>query len=168
MSILTDNIANMITPTLAKLGLWVVQVRIMGGAGNTTLQIMIDRLNDTPVDVEDCQQASYAISALLDVEDPIKNTYDLEVSTPGIDRPLVRMQDYEKYVGFEIKMELKSPTDTGRKRYRGIIKSTDTNIIYIGFDNITESVAFDNVQHAKLILTDALMEFSKPEIYTIN
>ncbi len=168
MTVTTDGIAQMITPTLEDLGLWVVQVRMMGGTDNSTLQIMVDRLNSTPVDVDDCQQASYAISALLDVEDPVKHAYDLEVSTPGIDRPLVRIQDYEKYVGFDVKLELKSPTDTGRRRYRGIIDRTDNGTVYIGFDNTVEAVAFDNIQHAKLVLTDALMDFSKAEMHTIN
>ena len=165
---LTDKIAHIITPTLTDLGLWVVRVRMMGGTKNTTLQIMIDRLNGTCVDIQDCQQASYAISALMDVEDPIKNPYTLEVSTPGIDRPLVRLQDYKKYVGFDVKIELKSPTNTGRKRYRGVIDSTDNTTINIAFDTTTEAVAFDNILHAKLVLTEALMDFSQAEMHPIN
>lgn len=168
MGQLERKITDTITPTLHDLGLWVVRVRLMGGDKNQTLQIMVDRLDETPVDVNDCQQASYAISALMDVEDPIKNAYDLEISTPGIDRPLVRIRDYETYAGFDVKMELKSPTDKGRRRYRGTIDGVHGTAISIAFDGIVETVDFDNVAHAKLILTDALMAFSKAEVSAMN
>ncbi|MGB1361425.1 MAG: ribosome maturation factor RimP [Alphaproteobacteria bacterium] len=168
MTSVTDNVKEIITPSLEDIGLWVVSVRMMGGAEMPTLQIMIDRINGTLVDVKDCEKASDIIDAILDVEDPITSAYNLEVSTPGIDRPLVREQDWEKFVGFEAKAELKNPTETGRRRYRGIIKGFKDAVITMEVDNEDEQIDFNNIQFAKLILSDELMEFCKKEVEAIN
>ena len=167
MSTLTNDIKEIITPALDDIGLWVVSVRIMGG-DNQTLQIMVDRNDDTPVDVNDCEKASHSISAIMDVEDPIKSAYTLEVSTPGIDRPLVRNKDWEKFAGFEAKVELINPTETGRRRYRGEIVGIEGDLISLTVDNANEEIDINNVLFAKLILTDGLIKFCQKEIEAIN
>ena len=167
MSTINEKIKNLISPTLTDIGLWVVNIRIMGG-DNKVLQIMVDRLDGTPVDVNDCENASRSISAILDVEDPIQTAYNLEVSTPGIDRPLVRHQDWEKFVGFEVKVELKTQTETGRRRYRGIIEGIDNDVITLVVDNNSENIDFNNIFFAKLVLTDELIKFCSQEVEAIN
>jgi len=167
MSTITEKINDLISPALADIGLWVVNVRFTGG-DDKILQIMVDRLDGTPVDVNDCENASHSISAILDVEDPVESAYTLEVSTPGIDRPLVRSQDWKKFVGFEVKIELKIPTETARRRYRGIIEGIDNDVITLVVDNNYENININNVLFAKLILTDELIKFCSQEIEAIT
>src|SRR5437763_12585344 len=94
-------------------------VRVMlTSARRGTLQVMAERLDDAPMTVADCADISRSLSALLDVEDPIAGAYTLEVSSPGVDRPLVRPEDYDRFAGFDAKIELAEPLD-GRKRFRG-------------------------------------------------
>ena len=167
MSTITEKINDLISPALADVGLWVVNVRFTGG-DDKILQIMVDRLDGTPVDVNDCENASHSISAILDVEDPVESAYNLEVSTPGIDRPLVRSQDWKKFVGFEVKIELKTPTETARRRYRGIIERIDNDVITLVVDNNYENININNVLFAKLILTDELIKFCSQETEAIT
>src|ERR1700691_3534201 len=112
-----DDIALIIEPSLEAMGYRLVRVAFLG-ARRATLQIMAERLDDTPMTVEDCTEISRSVSALLDVADPIADAYMLEVSSPGIDRPLTRPEDYDRFAGFEAKIELGQPID-GRKRFRG-------------------------------------------------
>src|SRR6266481_8979468 len=107
----------MIEPSLDAMGYRLVRVAVLG-AGRATLQIMAERRDDAPMTVDDCAAISRAVSALLDVADPIASAYTLEVSSPGIDRPLVRPEDYNRFAGFEARIELNEPLD-GRKRFRG-------------------------------------------------
>src|SRR5712675_2493030 len=99
------------------MGYRLVRVAVLG-AGRATLQIMAERRDDASMTVDDCADISRSVSALLDVADPIAGAYTLEVSSPGIDRPLVRPEDYERFTGFEARIELARPVD-GRKRFRG-------------------------------------------------
>jgi len=113
----TNRIAHEIEPSLEAMGYRLVRVVIIGGR-RPTLQVMAERLDDEAMTVDDCAQISHLVSAILDVADPIAGAYMLEISSPGIDRPLVRAQDYDRFSGFEARVELARPIE-GRKRFRG-------------------------------------------------
>ena len=117
---------------------------------------MIERNDGAALQVDDCSEVSHAISALLDVEDPIEGVYDLEVSSPGVDRPLTRRKDFEAYSGFEAKMESVLPIN-GRKRYRGILGGVEGEDVLIHVDGTEYRIALGNVAEAKLMMNDALM-----------
>src|SRR5258708_25130091 len=112
-------VEDLLAPVLEALGYGIVRVQLHSGR-RATLQIMAERRDGAAMSVDDCAQISRAASALLDVEDPITGAYDLEVSSPGIDRPLTRLQDFERFAGFEAKLETDRLLD-GRRRFRGRI-----------------------------------------------
>lgn len=147
-------------PTLGDLGFELVQVRLMGGR-QPTLQVMAEPLDrQRTMTVEDCAEISHAVSAVLDVADPIAGAYRLEVSSPGIDRPLVRPDDYERFKGHEARLELDPPHD-GRKRLKGRLDGLgDGREVLIEVDGAEWRVPFDRVKKAKLVLTDALIAAS--------
>ena len=118
MAIDPNEIARIIEPSLDAMGYRLVRLMQTGGLRRPTLQVMAERRDEEPMTVEDCAEISRAVSALLDVADPIAGAYMLEVSSPGIDRPLVRPEDYDRFAGFEARIDLSSPLD-GRKRFRG-------------------------------------------------
>ncbi|MDO5706933.1 MAG: ribosome maturation factor RimP, partial [Paracoccus sp. (in: a-proteobacteria)] len=111
-------LAEIIAPVIEDLGFELVRVRLQGGK-TATLQIMADR-PEGGINVDDCADISVAVSATLDVEDPLEDAYHLEVSSPGIDRPLTRMKDFATFEGYEAKLETNQPID-GRKRFKGIL-----------------------------------------------
>jgi ribosome maturation factor RimP len=113
----SGKIEALIAPSLEAMGYRVVRVAVTGGR-RATLQVMAERVDDKAMTVEDCADISRTVSALLDVADPIATAYTLEVSSPGIDRPLVRREDFARFAGFEAKVELTAPVD-GRRRFRG-------------------------------------------------
>ncbi len=146
-----------VAPTLEAMGFEVVRVALTGSTGRKTLQVMADRRDGSLITVGDCEEISYALSAIFDVEDPVADRYDLEVSSAGIDRPLTRPKDFLAYAGFEAKVETKMPVG-GRKRFRGCLGGvTDANEIVIRVDESDVNIAMDNVRTAKLILTDELI-----------
>jgi ribosome maturation factor RimP len=154
-------VAKLIEPVLANLGFRLVRVR-MSGASGRTLQIMAERPDGT-MTIDDCETASRAISPLLDVEDPVSGRYDLEVSSPGIDRPLVRPEDFERWAGHEAKIEMLAPQD-GRRRFRGILGGfTDDQVrLFLdqpagGGERVTVGLPFADIAEAKLVLTDELI-----------
>ncbi len=118
----TNEIAQMIEPSLAAMGYRFVRVVVTSGR-RATLQVMAERIDDAPMTVDDCALISRSVSALLDVADPIAGAYLLEISSPGIDRPLVRPEDYDRFSGFEARIELTEPF-AGRKRFRGRLLGT--------------------------------------------
>ena len=142
------------------MGYNLVRVRFHGGR-RATLQIMAEKADESAMDVDDCAAISRVVSALLDVEDPISGSYDLEVSSPGIDRPLVRPKDFERYAGFEAKVEMATPID-GRRRFRGQLLGMEGKCVRLKLKgSAAEDVAilpFDDIADAKLVLTDALIE----------
>jgi ribosome maturation factor RimP len=159
-------VAALAEPVLEELGLRLVRVLISGRDGGT-VQIMIDRAG-SDVTVEDCADASRALSPLLDAHDPIPGRYHLEVSSPGIDRPLVRPSDFDEWAGHEAKLELREPVD-GRKRFRGMIDGYDE-----AADEVRLAVTLEGksepdilgfraamIESAKLVMTDALMAASQ-------
>lgn len=150
--------AEIITPVIEDLGFELVRVRLQGGK-TATLQIMADR-PEGGINVDDCGSISVAVSATLDVEDPLEEAYHLEVSSPGIDRPLTRMKDFEAFEGYEARLETDQPID-GRKRWKGILAGTEGEEVLINIeeDGETQTIGlhFDWLSDAKLVLTDELI-----------
>ena len=146
-----------VAPTLEAMGFEVVRVALTGSTGRKTLQVMADRRDGSQITVGDCEEISHALSAIFDVEDPVADRYDLEVSSAGIDRPLTRPKDFVAYSGFEAKVETRMPV-TGRKRFRGHLAGmTNANEVLIHVDDADVSIELDNIKTAKLILTDELI-----------
>ena len=151
----TNRIAQAIEPSLEAMGYRLVRVVITSGR-RATLQVMAERLDDQPMTVDDCAQISHSVSALLDVADPIPGAYMLEISSPGIDRPLVRTEDYDRFTGFEAKIELARPID-GRKRFRGRLLGTSRGNVRLATETGETELPLDAVGRAKLVLTDDLI-----------
>lgn len=156
MKSLVEKIEEAIAPSVTGMGFNLVQVKLMEGRNGQTLQIMAERPDGT-IGLEDCAMISRQISAVLDVEDVITTAYRLEVSSPGIDRPLVRLTDYAPYIGHAAKIETALPI-AGRKRFSGTIKTVDGNDITITVDGKDVTLPFADIQTAKLVLTDALIK----------
>jgi len=145
----------LIAPSLTGLGYEVVRVKLMGTA-RPTLQIMAGRLDERAMTVEDCAAISRTVSAILDVEDPISGAYTLEVSSPGLDRPLVRPNDFERFAGLEAKIELRESLN-GRRRYRGVLAGCADAVVTIVTEDGTAALPFDEIDNAKLVITDELL-----------
>jgi len=144
-------------PLATELGLEIVRIRIMGGK-RPLLQIMIEKAGGAATDVEDCATFSRNLSPILEAEDPISEAYRLEVSTPGIDRPLTRVGDFGRWVGHLAKIELTMPLD-GRRRFQGIIQGEDEAGVAIELDDESQLVAqVHEMSKASLILTDELID----------
>ncbi|TGN62278.1 ribosome maturation factor RimP [Paracoccus liaowanqingii] len=152
-------LAEIITPVIEDLGYELVRVRLQGGK-TATLQIMADR-PEGGINVDDCAQISTAVSATLDVEDPIADNYYLEVSSPGIDRPLTRLKDFEAFEGYEARLDINQPID-GRKRFKGLLAGVEGDEVLINIEDQgqthTIGLYFDLLSDAKLVLTDELIK----------
>jgi len=151
----TNSIAQMIEPSLGAMGYRLVRVLMTSGR-RATLQVMAERLDDLPITHDDCAEISRSVSAILDVADPIAGAYTLEISSPGIDRPLVRPQDYDRFRGFEAKIELAIPFD-GRRRFRGRLIGTAGGVLRLLTEGGETRLPLEAVARAKLILTDDLI-----------
>jgi len=151
----TNEIGRIIEPSLEAMGYRLVRV-MLTNTRRATLQIMAERIDDAPMTVDDCAQISRSISAVLDVADPIAGTYTLEVSSPGIDRPLVRLDDYDRFAGFEARIDLGSPLD-GRKRFRGRVLGHNGEQVRLATENGEVLLPFADITRAKLVLTDDLL-----------
>lgn len=147
-------LTEIVTPVIEDMGFELVRLRLMGGE-TPTLQIMAERPDGT-IEVDDCGEISTAVSAVLDVEDPLVDAYTLEVSSPGIDRPLTRLKDFDTFEGFDAKLETHELID-GRKRFRGILAGTDDGEILVNLDEGTVGLQFDWLADAKLVMTDELV-----------
>jgi ribosome maturation factor RimP len=156
---LAARVASAIEPALGTLGFRLVRVKVTGRDGGT-LQVMAERPDGT-FTIDDCEAASRALSPILDVEDPIQGAYRLEVSSPGIDRPLVRRSDLERSVGHEAKIETAMMVE-GRKRFRGIIEGIENDAVKLKSTEGKEDalLPLSEIAEAKLVLTDALIEES--------
>jgi ribosome maturation factor RimP len=156
---LTDilrRIEDIIQPTVTGMGFDLVRVSMSRGGG--TLQIMIEPADGRPMDVEDCATLSRALSAVLDVEDPISGAYTLEVSSPGIDRPLTRPKDYARWAGHLARVETAQPID-GRRRFKGVLVGLEDGTVKLKLEDGQEAlVPLAAVSRAKLEMTDALLE----------
>ncbi len=154
----------LLAPTALDRGFEIVRIRFMGGEGKRTLQVMAERADGT-MDIGGCAELSRAFSAIMDVEDPIANAYNLEVSSPGIDRPLTREKDFARFEGFEAKLETNTLID-GRRRFRGILEGVDGRevLLRVALDPKAEPqvLGFELglISEAKLVLTDDMLRQS--------
>jgi ribosome maturation factor RimP len=151
---LDRRLAEIITPVIEDLGFELVRVRFMSGK-TKSVQIMAER-PDGGIEVDDCARISTAVSASLDVEDPIEDAYALEVSSPGIDRPLTRLKDFEAWVGYEAKIETTELID-GRRRFKGELQGVQDDEVLIEISEGIIGLKFDWLSDAKLVLTDDLI-----------
>ena len=147
--------AEIITPVIEDMGFELVRVRLMSGK-STTLQVMADR-PDGGIEVDELALISQSISAVMDVEDPILDEYTLEVSSPGIDRPLTRLKDFEMFEGYEAKIETGELID-GRRRVKGELAGVEDDEVLINVEEGTIGLKFDWLTDAKLVLTDDLIK----------
>lgn len=149
----------LIDPVAESLGLAVVRVRLMGGTLRRRLQIMAERNLDHDISVEECARLSRAVSEVLDAADPISGEYLLEVSSPGIDRPLTRLLDFDLFEGLEARLETDRMVE-GRKRFKGIVAGVEGENVAIDLDGEDETalIPFAWLADAKLVLTDELLK----------
>ncbi len=157
-SAIDQRLAEIVAPVIEDMGFELVRLRLMSGK-TSTLQIMAER-PEGGIEVDQCADISTAVSAVLDVEDPLIDAYTLEVSSPGIDRPLTRLKDFETYEGYEVRLETQELVD-GRKRWQGVLAGVEGGEVLL---NITENgeeqtigLQFDWLANAKLMLTDELI-----------
>lgn len=163
LSPLEHKITQIIAPVIEDMGFRLVCVKSFGEGGHHTVQVMAENPKTGRLGVDDAAKISREISAVMDVEDPIEARYKLEVSSPGIDRPLVSIEDFDRYSGFDVKIEIDPPLDSGQKRFRCTIKGVDPESGTI--DTLTDEnqeVVFDlsRVTKAKLVLTDELIKYT--------
>ncbi|WP_233712992.1 ribosome maturation factor RimP [Amaricoccus solimangrovi] len=147
-------LAAIVAPTIEGLGFELVRIRLMSGK-RAILQIMAERPEGW-IEVDDCARISRAVSAVLDVEDPISGEYTLEVSSPGIDRPLTRLKDFERYADYEVKLETSELID-GRRRFKGVLRGVEDHEVLIEIPEGVIGLEFDWLSDAKLVLTDELI-----------
>jgi ribosome maturation factor RimP len=153
---LLRRIEDIVAPTVVAMGYEVVRVAMSRGGG--TVQIMVEPADGRPMDVEDCATVSRALSAVLDVEDPIPGTYTLEVSSPGIDRPLTRPKDYARWSGHLARIEVGQPID-GQRRFKGVLLGLEDGTVKLRLDDGKEvQLPLAAVTRAKLEMTDRLIE----------
>ncbi|TCK99903.1 ribosome maturation factor RimP [Shimia isoporae] len=152
-------LAEIVGPVIEDMGFELVRLRLMGGKTHT-LQIMAER-PEGGIEVDECAEISNAVSAVLDVEDPLVDSYVLEVGSPGIDRPLTRLKDFDTYEGYEAKLETSELID-GRKRFKGVLAGIEGSDVLINIEDqgetVTVGLQFDWLAEAKLVLTDDLIK----------
>lgn len=149
----------LVAPTLEDMGYEIVRVAVLGRE-SPTVQIMADRTDGSLINVEDCERISHAVGAVLDVEDPIPGAWTLEVSSAGIDRPLTRAKDWNRFAGHQAKAEVLVPID-GRRRFSGVVLGAEDGIARLRLDDGTEAaLPLEEIRRARLVLTDALIEAS--------
>jgi ribosome maturation factor RimP len=155
-------IAALIEPEVKRLGYDLVRVMMIGGTSDPTLQIMAERPETRQLDLADCEQLSRGLSDLLDREDPIEGGYRLEVSSPGIDRPLTRPSDFSDWAGHEARITLSEPRD-GRKQFNGTLQGFDHDQVKLtDKEGRAHALPFSAISSAKLVLTDKLIQATAP------
>ena len=157
-------LSDMLEPIIEQLGYEVVRIMTIGQA-NPTLQIMIDKTDGTDITVDDCAKVSRALSQVLDEKDPITDKYNLEVSSPGLDRPLTKPEHFKRFIGYEAKIETDELID-GRKRFKGFIENTDHSDVVLKGEDICYRIPYQAISKAKLVLNDDLLarwEATHPE-----
>lgn len=158
---LEERIAKMIAPTVTGMGFDLYCVQQSGEGGTLTLQVMAENPKTRVLGVEDCRLLSRAIGAILDVEDPINGEYRLEVSSPGIDRLLMRFEHYEEYKGLEVKLEIDPPLET-QKRFRGrIVRTENGDTVVLKLDKGEVALPFDRIEKAKLVMNKELIDVTQ-------
>jgi len=153
---LLRKIEDIVNPTVTGMGFELVRVAM--SRGGATLQVMIEPADGRPMDVEDCATVSRALSAVLDVEDPVPGAYTLEVSSPGIDRPLTREKDYVRWAGHLARLETTLPVE-GRRRFKGTLLGLENGTVRLKLEDGKEAdVPLSQISRAKLEITDALLD----------
>lgn len=148
-------VEQIIAPTLDHMGYDLVRVQLSGGRNHARLQVMAERSDQQGMTVDDCADISRAVSALLDVEDPIAGSYDLEVSSPGIDRPLTRERDFVRFAGNEAKIELRQTID-GQRRFRGLLQGVEDGCAVLATEKGTIRLPVADIDKAKLMMPEEL------------
>ena len=157
-----NTVAREIGPEVEALGYELVRVAMIGGTSDPTLQVMAERPDTRQLALGDCERISRRLSEVLDLADPIDGAYRLEVSSPGIDRPLTRLKDYRDWAGFEARIALTEPK-ASRKQYSGTLEGVEGETVkLLGKDGQTYEVAFSEIASAKLLLTDKLIKATAP------
>jgi len=156
---LSRRIEELIEPTVEGLGFALVRIEL-SGKDSLCLQVMAEPVDGRGMTVEDCARISRAVSAVLDVEDPIRDPYTLEVSSPGLDRPLIKLRDFEKYAGYEIKLELTRALD-GQRRYRGQLLGVDGDHVRMRTQGEERLLPYADILKSKLVITDELLKASQ-------
>jgi ribosome maturation factor RimP len=151
-------LADIIEPVIDALGYDTVRILTIGDS-NPTIQIMIEHKDyEKELTVDDCAKVSRAISAVMDEKDPIENKYTLEVSSPGLDRPLTKIEHFKRYINYVIKLETINPVEK-RKRFKGVIENvTDDNQVVMLMEGVSYNIDYDNISKAKIVITDELWE----------
>ena len=149
-------IGDILSPTLTLMGYDLVRVQI-SGTQQKTMQIMVERRDRAGMTVDDCADISREVSVILGCREPTEDAYDLEVSSPGIDRPLVRPVDFERYAGFDAKIEMEAAID-GRKKFKGQLLGIEQGLVKIRFNEETHELPVSDIRRAKLLLTEELLK----------
>jgi ribosome maturation factor RimP len=153
---LEDRLAGIVAPSLEGMGYELVRVTVLGRE-RPTVQVMADRADGAQITVEDCEAISHALGAVLDVQDPLPGAWTLEISSAGIDRPLTRVKDWNRFSGHLARVELHVPLE-GRKRFAGVVMGADEQAARLRLDDGSEvALALGTIRRAKLVLTDALI-----------
>ena len=156
------NIERLIEPEVKRLGYDLVRVAMIGGTSDPTLQVMAERPDTRQLDLADCQRISRELSEVLDLADPIEGSYRLEVSSPGIDRPLTRLKDFSDWAGHEARITLAEPLG-GRKQFGGTLDGTEgSQVKVIDKSGEAHALPFTAIASAKLVLTDKLINSTAP------
>ena len=157
-----SGLAKMIEPEVNSLGYDLVRVCMIGGKSDPTLQVMAEKPDTRQLDLSDCERISRRLSDVLDLCDPIDGAYRLEVSSPGIDRPLTRLRDFADWAGQEARIALREPQG-GRKQFSGTLEGVDGETVNVtGKDGKSYAVGFSDIASAKLLLTDKLIAATAP------
>ena len=154
-------VAELIEPTLSDMGFELVRVLLHGGQ-RPVLQVMAERADRAPMSVEHCAEISRAVSAILDVADPIAGAYRLEVTSPGLDRPLTRRADFERFRGFEARVETELPI-AGQRRFRGRLLGVVDDQLRLQLAEGEQAIPCAGIKKAKLVLTDDLLAAASAE-----
>ena len=156
---LIETVIKTIEPALIDMGYELVRVSVQGKELQT-LQVMAERSDRQEMSLDDCSRISQTVSALLDVADPFPGKWVLEVSSPGIDRPLVKLADYDRFKGQTAKIELQNEID-GRRRFKGTLSGVDNDTVLVNFEGSELRLPFHQIQHAKLILPEEIFNSTK-------
>jgi ribosome maturation factor RimP len=152
----------LIEPEVRRLGYDLVRVMMIGGASDPTLQVMAERPDTRQLGIADCERISHRLSECLDLADPIEGSYRLEVSSPGIDRPLTRLNDYSDWAGYEARISVAEPRE-GRKQFSGTLEGLDgENVKLTDKSGHAHTLPFSEISSAKLLLTDKLINATAP------
>ena len=155
---LEGRIADLIAPGLESIGYELVRIAVIGKQ-RPTVQVMADRADEAPFTLDDCERISHLVSAVLDVDDPIASAWTLEVSSAGIDRPLTRVKDWNRFAGHLAKIDLDAPTALGRKRLTGTVLGADGQVARVKLDTgETIELPHADIRRAKLVLTEDLIK----------